>query len=171
MCDYSLMSLSNRLAVCGEELVVHRFEHGTLGMASAAEIDNLPKIENQPAKAGFLARLIQFLYPPVPQQCTAVCVPPGAHLLLRDIPVEQQRKLNLSSDTQEVIFTEIGTTGFRDAVRFPDGTELLLQKLKEGQRVRILALSSEEYFRAEFSGYTSVSLNETADDQKARSVW
>jgi hypothetical protein len=28
MCDYSLMAIPNRLAVFGEELVVHKFEHG-----------------------------------------------------------------------------------------------------------------------------------------------
>ena len=36
MCDYSLMSLPNRLAVCGDELIVHRFELGAIGLASAA---------------------------------------------------------------------------------------------------------------------------------------
>jgi hypothetical protein len=46
---------------------------------------------------------------------------------------------------QEVVFTEIGTSGFRDAVRFESGTELLLQRLTEGQRVEVLALSSGEY--------------------------
>ena len=31
MCDYSLAHFPNRLAVAGEELVVHRFNTGTLG--------------------------------------------------------------------------------------------------------------------------------------------
>ncbi len=34
MCDYSLMTLPNRSAIFGEELVVHRFESGVLGLAS-----------------------------------------------------------------------------------------------------------------------------------------
>ena len=34
MCDYSLMSIPNRLASVGEELVVHRFETGAIGLAS-----------------------------------------------------------------------------------------------------------------------------------------
>ncbi len=38
MCDYSLMALPNRLAVCGDELVVYKFELGSLGLASAADL-------------------------------------------------------------------------------------------------------------------------------------
>jgi hypothetical protein len=34
MCDYSLAGVPNRLAVEGEELVVHRFPTGALGLAS-----------------------------------------------------------------------------------------------------------------------------------------
>jgi len=64
---------------------------------------------------------------------------------LRDIPEKLQRALGLESDAQEVVFTELGTSGFRDAVRFPDGGELLLQRLAEGQRVDVLALSSDEH--------------------------
>ena len=30
MCDYSLMAIPNRLAVSGEDLVVHRFEAGSV---------------------------------------------------------------------------------------------------------------------------------------------
>jgi hypothetical protein len=33
MCDYSLSHFPNRLAVAGEELVVYRFNTGTLGFA------------------------------------------------------------------------------------------------------------------------------------------
>jgi hypothetical protein len=35
MCDYSLMAIPNRSAVSGEELVIHRFETGSVGLASA----------------------------------------------------------------------------------------------------------------------------------------
>jgi hypothetical protein len=63
---------------------------------------------------------------------------------LRDIPEKLQRALGLDSDFEEVVFTEIGATGFRDAVRFQSGTEVLLQRLTEGQRVDVLALSIGE---------------------------
>ncbi len=38
MCDYSLLGIPNRLAVEGEPLVIHRFQTGAMGLASAAEI-------------------------------------------------------------------------------------------------------------------------------------
>lgn len=142
MCDYSLMSLPNRLAVCGEELVVRRFEMGSIGLASAADVTRACTVCAAPAH-GFLAKLKMALFPPPPQQCPAVCIPPGARLLVRDIPERLQRDLNLRTSVQEVRFTQVGTTGFRDAVRFENGAQVLLQRLAEGQRVRVLALSSD----------------------------
>ena len=38
MCDYSLMAIANRVAVSGDELVVHRFQTGTVGLASASDL-------------------------------------------------------------------------------------------------------------------------------------
>ena len=38
MCDYSLHTYPNRLAADGEELVVHRFGAGSLGLASPADL-------------------------------------------------------------------------------------------------------------------------------------
>ena len=35
MCDYSLAVLPKRLAVEGEELIVHRFRTGSIGLARA----------------------------------------------------------------------------------------------------------------------------------------
>jgi hypothetical protein len=55
-----------------------------------------------------------------------------------------QQQFCLCCSVQEVTFTQIGTVGFRDAVRFANDKELLLQRLTEGQRVRVLALSTEE---------------------------
>ncbi len=144
MCDYSLMSLPNRLAVCGEELVVHKFELGSMGLASVSDVSRIQSVPEVPV-TGFFARLKKILFPPVPQQCPAVCVPPGARLLVRDIPEHLQRELSLKSPVEEVLFTQLATVGFRDALRFKNGLELLMQRLMEGQRVRVLTLSEEEY--------------------------
>lgn len=76
-------------------------------------------------------------------------MPPGARLLVRDISVGLQREFNLSGGVQEVVFTQIGTSGFRDAIRFGNGVELLLQRLREGQTVRVLALSGEQAYDPE----------------------
>jgi hypothetical protein len=122
MCDYSLMGLPSRLAADGEELVVHRFSTGTIGLASPADLAAM-------GRSG----------------APAVCIPPGAKLLLRDIPFLLRRKLRLGV-TEEVTFTQITAepNTHRDAVRFACAREIRLQELSEGQRVRVLAVSSED---------------------------
>jgi hypothetical protein len=150
MCDYSLMALPNRLAVCGEELVVHRFELGSVGLAAPADVYRRKKQNEVPA-SGFFAKLRRALFPPVMECCSAVCIPPGARLLVRDIPESLQVELELDSPVQEVVFTQLSTVGYRDAIRFENGLEVLLQRLVEGQRVRVLALSGQEEPADEFA--------------------
>jgi len=123
MCDYSLAHFPNRLAVEGEQLIVHRFGSRTLGLA--------------PAQVG----LKQLLFGGRP----AVCVPPGARLRLRDIPDYLQQSLDVGA-VEEVTFVERSLEAFayRDGVRFANGREVLLQRLQCGQRVEVLSLDSGE---------------------------
>lgn len=124
MCDYSLAHFPNRLAVEGEELVVHRFATRTLGLA--------------PARCGWK----QFL---LPSRLPAVCVPPGARLRLYDIPEELQWRLGVGA-VEEVTFIERSLEPFtyRDGVRFANGREILLQRLRCGQRAEVLSLGGAE---------------------------
>jgi hypothetical protein len=66
-------------------------------------------------------------------------------LLLRDIPDRLQRALGLS-EVEEVTFTQLTAEAyhFRDAVRFKNSKELLLQHLRDGQHVTALALPTDE---------------------------
>lgn len=131
MCDYSLMSVPNRLAVSGEELVTHRFHSGALGLTTPSQ-----------APTGFWAALKSFWrMPPVP----AVCIPPGSRLMVRDIPGALQRELKVG-ECEEVRFTQVSvaTNCFRDTIRFANGREVLLQRLQEGQRVTVLDVSLAE---------------------------
>jgi hypothetical protein len=117
MCDYSLAGIPNRLAVEGEQLIVHRFSTGTLGLASPC------------------SKLLS--------KTPAVCIPPGARLRLRDIPEALQRGLGLNA-TDEVTFVQLSADAYqyRDAVRFQNGREILLQRLGCGQQVEVLSLAS-----------------------------
>ena len=133
MCDYSLAGVPNRLAVEGERLVACRFSTGSMGLTSRD------------------ASLWRLWF----KQTPAVCVPPGARLLLRDIPKDLQRQVNVQA-TEEVTFVQLSAQAYqyRDAVRFRNGRELLLQRLKCGQRVEVLSLCSvdgreEEHQRRE----------------------
>ena len=118
MCDYFLARIPNRLAVEGEQLVVHRFSTGSLGLASPC---------SQPLSKG----------------TPAVCIPPGARLRLQGIPEALQLQLGLNA-TEEVTFVQLSAEAYqyRDAVRFQNGREILLQKLGCGQQVEVLSLAS-----------------------------
>ena len=123
MCDYSLAHFPNRLAVEGEQLVVHQFDTFVLGLA--------------PAHRGLKDNLFC--------SCPAVCVPPGARLLLKDIPEHLQRRLGVTA-VEEVTFVEQSLEAFthRDAVRFANSQEILLQHLQRGQRVDVMSLGGAE---------------------------
>ena len=120
MCDYSLAQYPNRLAVEGEELVVHRFPSGSRGLATP--------------DTGLKDMVFRCT-------STAVCVPPGARLLLRDIPKPLQEQLAVG-EIEAATFVEQSAEAFRyrDAVRFSNGREILLQDLHCGQRVEVLSL-------------------------------
>jgi hypothetical protein len=66
----------------------------------------------------------------------AICVPPGARLILLDVPERLQHDLKVGP-IEEVTFVQLSATPyqFRDAVRFTNGREIRLQELSEGMRV------------------------------------
>jgi hypothetical protein len=146
MCDYSLMSIRNRLAEKGENLVVHRFPTGSLGFASPLDLREAEdSVRNRP-RPGFWLRLWRNLASlregsAVP----AVCIPPGSRLLLQDIPEALRQKLRVGP-IEVVAFTELTAepNRYRDAIQFQNGRHVLLQNLNEGQRGRVLDLSSTD---------------------------
>lgn len=143
MCDYSLMAIPNRLAVSGEELVAHRFEAAAVGLASVSDIKTRQECRNVQSH-GFWSSLKRLFNAADSEAIPAVCIPPGARLLIRDIPAKLQHECGLQEDVEEAVFTQTtaAVNTFRDAVRFHNGTEVLLQRFAEGQRVRVLDLSS-----------------------------
>ncbi len=145
MCDYSLHVYPNRLASEGEELVVHRFGGTSLGLASRSD---LARVESQrDGSEGFWARIKRWFEEQheVREQICAVCVPPGAQLLVEDIPKRLQRELGVN-EIEEVRFIEISAevNTYRDAVRFKNGRQVLLQALREGQPVTVLSMDLAE---------------------------
>jgi hypothetical protein len=134
MCDYSLGGIRTRLAVEGEELVIHRFQTGSLGLASPAELEALQHEVSGWRSAFNTANSV-----------CAVCIPPGARLVLRDIPQRLQSQLGLG-EIEQVTFIQKDVPEFRhrDAVRFQNNQEILLQRLSQGQRAIVRSLSLEE---------------------------
>ena len=144
MCDYSLHGLPNRLAMEGEELVAHRFITGAIGLTSPAELRRAATCKNQSAKKGFWSVIKAAIFPPTLAETPAVCIPPGARLRMTGIPANLQRELGVRED-ETVTFTQttVMANTYHDAVRFENGRQVLLQMLKEGQLVRVLALTQE----------------------------
>ena len=144
MCDYSLMAVPNRLARESENLVVHRFPTGSLGMASPCDLKRLAESPAE-ARRSIWGAVRDFFNPPKSEPVPAVCIPPGARLYLEDVPVRIQHELNVGP-SEPVTFTQItaAVNSYRDAVRFANGREIRLQELREGQRVKVLDLSMAE---------------------------
>jgi hypothetical protein len=155
MCDYSLMGVPNRLAREGEDLVVYEFRAGSRGLTPATSVTNT---DTQKRYEGF--GVVKRLFGNLEPERVAVCIPPGARLLLSDIPEDLQKSFTVGA-SEEVTFTQLTATAhtYRDAIRFKNGREILLQRLSKGQRVRVLQLSLVEesvqpvWKEAEFSRY------------------
>ena len=64
--------------------------------------------------------------------------------MLRDIPERLQSSLGIGTE-EEVTFVQVGMDAgrHRDAVRFRNNQELLLQRLAEGQRARVITLGGD----------------------------
>lgn len=139
MCDYSLMGVPNRLACEGEDLVVCEFRTASRGLTPETSATN-----KETRCEGFPS-VVKRLFGPLEPEKVAVCIPPGARLLLGDIPEDVQKSFGVGS-SEEVTFTQLTATAntYRDAVRFKNGREILLQRLNKGQRVRVLQLSLME---------------------------
>jgi hypothetical protein len=143
MCDYSLCGIPNRLAVEGEELVVHRFSTGSMGLASLTELQVFERLKEAAPRKTFWQSLKSF-FEESDQSATApaVCIPPGAHLIVRNIPADLQRRYHVSEE-EAALFTQISAdfNSYRDAVRFHSGGEVRLQDLREGIHVQVLSLA------------------------------
>jgi len=148
MCDYSLHTFKNRLAVGGEKLVVRKFSGASKGLASPDDL--CPVITTtMSGKNHVRSRIMNWIKSKTQLEfeagICAVCVPPGARLILRDIPKGLQRQLGVK-EVEAVTFVEISAevNTYRDAVRFANQREVLLQALREGQRVTVLSITPAE---------------------------
>ena len=88
---------------------------------------------------------MRWLYPRKQCGMTAVCIPPGARLLISEVPQNAQPGFDLL-ELESVKFTQLSerSYAYRDALRFSDGETVLLQKLPEGLRATVIALAPDE---------------------------
>jgi hypothetical protein len=146
MCDYSLHAHPNRLAVEGETLVVTRFTGGSKGFASLEEMRRRRNAEDRSAWQQLWDGIRSWGRKPAAcGPLTAVCIPPGAELLLEGIAPPLREMLGVSQ-TEHVTFTQLGyeSYSYRDAVRFRNGREILIQRLSDHQTATVLSMGGEE---------------------------
>lgn len=152
MCDYSLHGVKNRLAVEGESLYIHKFHGGSKGFASDADLQALTTIRPAPHEAGFFGRLRhlfketrRLVSPELRRELPAVCIPPGARLYVEGIPADV-RKVCGVGEAAEATFVQLTSEPFRyrDAFRFSNGAEVLIQKFDEETTVEVLSLALAE---------------------------
>lgn len=146
MCDYSLAGIKSRLAVEGDELVTYRFPTNSMGLASLNEVPFHSNLGDCRTVLGTAWKLLKMFAVALQNKpVTAVCIPPGARLLLQDIPSRFCQDLKIDPQ-EEVTFTQLTAKAYtyRDAVRFNNGHELRIQLLSVGQRVKVLSLASQE---------------------------
>lgn len=143
MCDYSLAGMPNRLAVEGEELISHKFSTGSIGLTSPAD---LAVCAGTPADRKSLWERVKLFFDATRNEHSlpAVCVPPGASLILKAIPLSFQREWRVG-ETECVSFlqTSADANRFRDALRFQNGRTVLLQELREGMRLKVSSLGGD----------------------------
>jgi hypothetical protein len=116
MCDYSLHHVASRPAKVGDQLTTRDFGTGTRGFAAAED------------------------------SRVAVCVLPGTELAFAK-PVEYATEGLLgwgrTLDQRMAIFRQVNkerAAAHHDAVEFPDGKVILLNRLLEGQEAVVLQL-------------------------------
>jgi hypothetical protein len=115
MCDYSLELYRSRPAAQEEQYTLHRFPSGTMGFVAGTDCE------------------------------TAVCMPAGARLSLEGINETVQRAFSIGP-AEQVTMTRLEVTGHahRDAVRFANGREVLLQSLNAGVTCRLAPRDLDE---------------------------
>jgi hypothetical protein len=170
MCDYSLHGIKNRLANEGEQLFIHKFHTGSKGLASVTDLRNLEKPAPAPQGAGIWAKFKcwvenqrRWINDDMKRALPACCIPPGARLQVDGIPATLQKQFGVSP-REEVTFVQLTAEPFRyrDAIRFHNGQEVLLQKLSDGLRMEVLSLSLVEETSAPKSAVRSSILEQVS---------
>ena len=124
MCDYSLQNVKSRKAQIEDKLVATQFHAGTTGFRSRLETPE--------------------------EQITAICLIPGTELAF-DKPIEYRTTGYLydigagqkTAPFSVAVFKQINKDNpgvHHDALEFPDGTQVLLTHLVEGQTATVLQL-------------------------------
>jgi hypothetical protein len=135
------MIVPNRLAIEGEEFVAHRFQSGTPGFVSSSDLS----VWNAERRSTSIWQRLTACFASTTEPAPVVCIPPGARLRVEAAP-ESLSARSHSGSCELATFTQLSAEAnqHRDALCFDDGAIVRLAMLAEGQRVKVLRLSSTE---------------------------
>lgn len=140
MCDYSLYTIQNRLAEEGEELILHKFETGTLGFASASDFSRAGSLNTR--SRYFLGQYEGLV------GTAAYSTVHGDLRSSRNSLITERHSTNCADTPPHrpkeiALFTEVSdrSYSYRDALLPPNGTRVLLQDLPAGLHALVLSLS------------------------------
>lgn len=138
MCDYSLMTIPQRLAIEGEELIAHWFESSALGLVPRTDYECWSDVKKvwEKVKALLLADC---------EPGPVVCILPGTRVRLSGLPEVLRDRFDLAS-VEDATFIQLPleATVHWDALRFDNRAIVPLELLPERQRVKVLQLASAE---------------------------
>lgn len=140
-----LGAIPTRLAVEGQELVVHTFLDGSTGFTFSRSVQRFhrQRRDERSGKTVFRRIMENLLHiarraPPVP----AIYVPDCTRLILKRIPSEIQHQYGIQSE-EGAVLVERG--GRLDHLRFANDRQILLRDLPEGIALEVLSLAETEY--------------------------
>jgi hypothetical protein len=152
-------AIPTRLAMESEELIIHTFPDGSTGFVGSGARKNY---ESSRLRAiGKLACILKKAFRALEsaESVSAIYVPFGTHLILKNIPAEIQQKHGVQSQ-EGVIFTPINmfSEAARDGLEFPKGSHICLRDLPEGTPLEVLSLASMDLVGCErdFATHTEV---------------
>src|SRR5438132_10582050 len=119
--------IPRRRAMEREELVVHRFPSGTVGLTSRSDLRAAGLEQNRTAGKRFSGRIKDFFAAPQGPPIASICVAPGTLLIVKDIPPRLQRKWAIWSEEGAIfVWTKAAANSDCDTMR---GTRNGLQTL------------------------------------------
>lgn len=129
--------MPERLAVEGEVLVTYRFRSGWIGLASPVEISAVNRLAR--GRSWWKAWMCHLQLCLHPSQPPVVRVSPGRHLRVNSVPGEIAQEFGVGS-VEDVSFIRLSAPKciYRDAIRFPNGRHVLLQRFKAGISFQVL---------------------------------
>lgn len=146
MFDSSESGSLSRLARSGELLLTYRFQNMRIGLASAKDVESSPRFAvERRVRTWWFARTQRSGVRGKSNSIPPVHISPGTLLRMSHIPPELRRRLALQNVEDVCFFQHAGDCEFyRDAVRFSNGSEVLLQSLPEGVHFVPFSMTQEE---------------------------